>query len=54
MGQGKLLSRDFEALEAEIVMTLAESSLPPEKRTAYRERLEAIRSKIGEQRSQRS
>ena len=52
MAQGKPLARDFDALEAEIAMTLAESSFPLEKRTTYQKRLEAIRSKMGEQRSQ--
>ena len=48
----KLSPRELDALEAEITMTLADPSLPMDKRTELEKRLEAIRVKAGVQKPQ--
>lgn len=52
MPQGKSSSRDFDALEAEIALALADPTLPMDKRREFEDRLEAIRAKAGVERSQ--
>jgi hypothetical protein len=52
MPLSKLSSKDLEALEAEIAMTLADPSLPMDKRLELEKRLEAIRARVGVEKPQ--
>lgn len=52
MAQGKWLTREFDLLEAQMALALAEPTLPMEKRLEFERRLEAIRLKTAAQQSQ--
>lgn len=54
MTQGEWLSREFDSLEAHIALTLASPTLPTKQRLELERRFEAIRLKVGVERSQLS
>ena len=49
MPLSKLSPRELDALEAEVMLALADPTLPMDKRTELEKRLEAIRVKAGVQ-----
>jgi hypothetical protein len=52
MPLSKLSPNELDRLEAEIAMTLADPSLPMDKRTELEQRLEVIRAKLGVEKPQ--